>query len=1692
MARDRANIPSAQVLRDQLLARTAVDRLHPSGSRQSPSDYDYSSPSNYPSPSPGLEEIDDSSRPESSAQAAARFNSNSPSLQSRPVLPQSSVAGDPAPYLSEPHQYRPVEYTHDTFGRTSGKSAFSEGQDSSTTRRKTSPTERGAFSYLASSSNQATLPPPNQAITEYLNQGSVRSPRQKVLDALDKELNLSASSSPSAVTSSLDDGSWQTEPSAGSDRQYLHPTSIGTVRSSTPDRTFGRPSNDRIQTTTHSSGSKPSQDQSRPSRSETTSSQETDQSRDAAYGVGEAGGDHQFSALTRTLTPNQRHHQAELDRIYQQSHGLDPSASAPTALSPRLSSPSSAKAAQRASHQSNATMMVATTTTATSASVASSSTPRHDARLSRQTQETTSSGAARPLSSSDQHGLEYAYGQRPLFVGEGANSGSQDSIGAPENQVSPQLGMGSAPARSTSVRVKTPMFGNTLTELPPEQRASMRGALYERANEPFSSPSQPIMHGAFVNFNQEQEPEHHRAAQYDSQQTHVAHQAKAPTSHGHEQQSQPADPQYHGKHEYYMQPAHHQAQTGFADFQRAGGDPDDTNRTPHLPSLGDMYAAAPKFPPAPYRRYRILDLSSRLARMHHTVLPILTYAHIPATLFLDYNVTFALVQIALYPDDFQNGTRTAWWIAVGIYSACVLAWLVGVVIIYEWLWSYRRRWTVTQPLIMPVFLSSPAFVRTAIKDYSLYSLLYRARSTGNRRDALIELCWHYSQNWPTILTLLPRGVISAILIVLYKPSGPARPTQTPRDPAYFDAATQRLTQFAFILITFQAAWVAWKLAVLLIANIGLAATIGFKGLVQQEQDRNALADTEMTSFYGQIQSRRSLIARQRQSQQAGLHQDGDAIQQATHRRWAWRWRAEDRIRAILFDAGLLHQLAPTPSWRKNQEEEAGFADEHAGDRTFELAQAYPTTYGPEAGASNYDHQDGARDWYGQDHASSQLHTGIALTAPEAVPPEQWAAGHPENMATAAPVAPQPTTSQGLHVQHLASPPSDDGGHSDASDPYSPAPVPIGRSPRSKEQLRDASSISSRNGRTSMRAASISSLKRLAALNMGSVGSNDSPQMVQSGAAPVSSHPRIDDIFTSPARLASGPTGEFAFRSEEPSGSREMTQVAASDTIAGVPQPAPSLPASSSNDTGLLGEWRGRKRPRSSPMLGLYPILNPDGMVTETEDWLREQIDEEEEETEQGDHDSRRDAPASSKPNTFDNDRRIMHTFVPMPASFAMAKDPSLGSPEQGGGPASDTKHGSWPAGVPNSELFGGKPAGSISTPLMRQQADGRNASSTSLGSSLKGGRSSFFYSRPRSSGHGHEVSSEDVSVEGTEVGKQRGRNSLLSRMTVGSSPGSKRRSGSADKSDNESWIAALFGVSTRKKASSRPGSSSQMGEASSDSAGMQAFSSTPPTEMDPRMEGVPMVITTSSSTVLPTGDHETEPRAGAPPHGAGHDAAPESSLLAPTGSRSASGGRSSSPSGSERSNVSGETDDSEEGRLWASFPEQTRRHPPGLIALDLEQRSLAERRLAAAASENNAAMEQHRLLYGGSGGASSLPIPGLSGNTGLNLSPLMHPNVLAAVSQGSGLGLPGVLGGAQLSISPSEGGLHAIREESWTSSLDSRSQGATGSTRSRGTASALTASPLSAEFPLEQIEEVAVPRRQPSSTGAALRRRDST
>lgn len=93
-------------------------------------------------------------------------------------------------------------------------------------------------------------------------------------------------------------------------------------------------------------------------------------------------------------------------------------------------------------------------------------------------------------------------------------------------------------------------------------------------------------------------------------------------------------------------------------------------------------------------------------------LPIWVFAHIPVTIFLDYNALFVLVQIAHFPSangqprSPSDGGARAWWIAVAAYALATAAWLLGVVVGKDLWWEYGRRRRARRVSMVDVYLSS--------------------------------------------------------------------------------------------------------------------------------------------------------------------------------------------------------------------------------------------------------------------------------------------------------------------------------------------------------------------------------------------------------------------------------------------------------------------------------------------------------------------------------------------------------------------------------------------------------------------------------------------------------------------------------------------------------------------------------------------------------------------------------------------------------------------------------------------------------------------------------------------------------------------------------------------------------------------------------------------------------------------------
>lgn len=86
--------------------------------------------------------------------------------------------------------------------------------------------------------------------------------------------------------------------------------------------------------------------------------------------------------------------------------------------------------------------------------------------------------------------------------------------------------------------------------------------------------------------------------------------------------------------------------------------------------------------------------------------PFAIFAHVPMTLFLDYNLIYILAQLALYPavPPTRNISAralvsvptiqpsTGWWVALAVYSTCTFIWFFGVFIWMDLLCGFFARW----------------------------------------------------------------------------------------------------------------------------------------------------------------------------------------------------------------------------------------------------------------------------------------------------------------------------------------------------------------------------------------------------------------------------------------------------------------------------------------------------------------------------------------------------------------------------------------------------------------------------------------------------------------------------------------------------------------------------------------------------------------------------------------------------------------------------------------------------------------------------------------------------------------------------------------------------------------------------------------------------------------------------------------
>ncbi|KAE8256175.1 hypothetical protein A4X13_0g2792 [Tilletia indica] len=272
----------------------------------------------------------------------------------------------------------------------------------------------------------------------------------------------------------------------------------------------------------------------------------------------------------------------------------------------------------------------------------------------------------------------------------------------------------------------------------------------------------------------------------------------------------------------------------------------------------------PRFPLKPASSLAKIEYSSVLARIHHTLLPLIVYAHVPVTIFLDYNAVFILVQIASNPETSSDGvgavsaTGAVWWFALSIYALADVAWLVGVVIVYEGLLQFGRRWSVRQPTILPIYTSPAAFNLAAFQSFALYSFLYRVRLSASPSQFFTETLWFFSQNWPTIVTLLPRAIICTAILLIYHPDNSSFSTPAgSRDQVYFQADSQLLTKYAFIVLLINVAWASWRILLFALSAILLWIKTGLSSVFRREYINSQAAGESALALRSRSRSRQS-------------------------------------------------------------------------------------------------------------------------------------------------------------------------------------------------------------------------------------------------------------------------------------------------------------------------------------------------------------------------------------------------------------------------------------------------------------------------------------------------------------------------------------------------------------------------------------------------------------------------------------------------------------------------------------------------------------------------------------------------------------------------------------------------------------------------------------------------------------------
>ena len=289
-------------------------------------------------------------------------------------------------------------------------------------------------------------------------------------------------------------------------------------------------------------------------------------------------------------------------------------------------------------------------------------------------------------------------------------------------------------------------------------------------------------------------------------------------------------------------------------------DPPKNARSRHSAPPPPLFDPALPVLPRPQPRFNAKHLHIQLLRSpspwmkaYFYLWPFLVFYHLPLQSFFDFNAVYILFQVTKYPD--ITSSPKSWALATTAYIACWLVWLFVVVITYELVYSFARRWRLRRPLILPIYLSSPAFNLAALSSFSTFSFLQHIRLSAfsqEQADAIAssshpyskvhsrsdsqdidpalptpsasisqffaESAYFYSQNLPTVGLLLPRAGLCLALLFSFSSPDPSSTLYSPsqRDATFFNHDAS-LTSYASAVLIANASWTAWRSLVLLLS-----------------------------------------------------------------------------------------------------------------------------------------------------------------------------------------------------------------------------------------------------------------------------------------------------------------------------------------------------------------------------------------------------------------------------------------------------------------------------------------------------------------------------------------------------------------------------------------------------------------------------------------------------------------------------------------------------------------------------------------------------------------------------------------------------------------------------------------------------------------------------------------------------------